>query len=119
MGFLMMSLMLKSQSLTSFQREKVNKDALFLIGEYQNFVVLIGDANQDIEEKEYFVDGIIKCFNNKYVLVYNDLDPEHETSDNLELHLYLDYLDLWYPTSGLTTKIDKNKIMSKTTFQKF
>ncbi len=105
------SLSIRGQNFNTFQTIKISEECTNIISEYTNYAGLIGDINSPEEDLFYFKKDFFKLFENKSVYVYNDLDPEQNTSDMLKISEYIDYLEIWYPTGGMTTKIDEQNIM--------
>ena len=99
-----------TQRLNDYQRKKVESNSKRVITKYANNVNLLGDINEEEEDKFYYKRELIKLFNTSAVFVFNDLDPTLKTGRELSITKYADYIPLWYTSTGLTTSINEATI---------
>ena len=104
-----------SQSFCQLYNKKdihfIHEKATELIEGYVENFNLLGNSSLPLPEREYYRSSFIELFRNKSVFVFNDLDPDHETSQELNIERYSDYLLQWYHNEiGIKAEIDKNKL---------
>jgi len=90
----------KEKSIIYTNAVKVLEDYQILINQMGIYVV------SDIEKARSSSEGFLELFVNRQVLIYNDLDPTHETlSEFYEAETYTNNIILWYP-DGITINLD-------------
>ncbi len=100
----------RSQFFDQKQTEFITQQAKTLINDYAQYANFMGDLSENNMDREEYKKSFIALFDNITVQVYNDLDPEHKTSEFLEIPTYAEYLMLWYSDAGLKTEINPDSI---------
>jgi hypothetical protein len=59
---------------------KIRNELKTLLKDYANFLSLIGDPQEQSEDKEFYKTSFLKLFQNSDTRLYNDINPEPQTS---------------------------------------
>jgi hypothetical protein len=77
-----------------------------LLNEYQHLVNQLAESGRaGFEESVGISERLMELFINRKVLIYNDLDPQHQLSEYYELETYTSNMVLWYP-DGIQITLD-------------
>jgi hypothetical protein len=77
-----------------------------LLNDYQFFVNRLAESGQaGFEGSLGTSELLMELFINRKVLIYNDLDPQHQLSDYYEVETYISNMVLWYP-DGIKISLD-------------
>ncbi len=100
----------RSQFFDKEKTEFIYKQTKAVVNDYVQYANFMGDLSENTQDREEYKKSFIAVFDNVAAQVYNDLDPEHKTSDFLEVRIYADYLMLWYSDAGLKNEINPDNI---------
>jgi hypothetical protein len=77
-----------------------------LLDEYQRLVNRLSESGgKAFDQTVSISESLIELFINRKVLIYNDLDPQHQLSEYYELETYTSNMVLWYP-DGMQIQLD-------------
>jgi hypothetical protein len=77
-----------------------------LLDEYQRLVNRLSESGgKGFDQTVSISESLIELFINRKVLIYNDLDPQHQLSEYYELETYTSNMVLWYP-DGMQIQLD-------------
>lgn len=91
------------------QLESIHEEIMLLINDYNSKLKLIGDVDEDADEKEaYYIPAFVELFYGgdagKSTLI-NDLDPTGKTSKSFVPEDYATNMILFFPTFGVESKL--------------
>ena len=109
-ALLIIGLDANSQGFDQSQLEFIKGKVKGIVKDYGDNADLLGDINEHELDREEYKVTMTALFANKNTYVYNDLDPEHKTSEMLTISTYLEYLMLWYSDAGIKTTIDTDDL---------
>jgi hypothetical protein len=59
---------------------KIRSELKTLLKDYTNYLSLIGDPQEEAQDKEFYKTSFLKLFQSNDIRVFNDIDPEPQTS---------------------------------------
>ncbi len=99
-----------AQELSQKQIDIIHTEAYRLLKSYEQTLNGIAENNNSNEaETNRLKNEFIQLFLNRQVMVYNDLEPNHQLSEFYEIETYISNLVLWYP-DGLQVSFDFSAI---------
>ena len=97
---------MNAQDFSAKNKMIVYSECQKLLNDYQRMVNLLAESGRaGFEESVGTGEQLIDLFINRKVLVYNDLDPQHQLSEVYELETYTSNMVLWYP-DGMQVSLD-------------
>ena len=69
-----------SEDFNAEDMAKIQSELKTLLKDYTNFLSLLGDPQEQAEDKEFYKTSFLKLFQNNDTRVYNDISPEPQTS---------------------------------------
>ena len=69
-----------SEDLNAEDMAKIQSELKSLLKDYANFLSLIGDPQEQKEDKEFYKTSFLKLFQGNDIKVFNDINPEPQTS---------------------------------------
>jgi hypothetical protein len=69
-----------SEDFNAEDQAKIRSELKTVIKDYANYLSLIGDPQEQAEDKEFYKASFLKLFQNGDIRVYNDINPEPQTS---------------------------------------
>jgi hypothetical protein len=99
-----------SEDFTADDLTKIQGELKNILKDYTNFLSLIGDPQEQAEDKEFYKSSFLKLFQSNETRVYNDIDPELQTN-LLSLTEYLSAYTTDYPNgiNNLSINTDSAK----------
>jgi hypothetical protein len=96
----------EGQEFSARDKMIVYSECMDLLDEYQLLVNrLSGTEGKGFDQAVSASESLIELFINRKVLIYNDLDPQHQLSEYYELETYTSNLVMWYP-DGMHVQLD-------------
>jgi hypothetical protein len=98
----------KAQNFSTRDKMIIYTECLDLLGEYQLLVNRLSETGgKGFDQSVSTSESLIELFVNRKVLIYNDLDPQHQLSEYYELETYTSNMVMWYP-DGMQIQMDLN-----------
>lgn len=69
-----------SEELNEEELTKIHEGIKALLGDYNNFLALLGDPDEVEEDKVFYKESFTNIFENSETKIYNDINPEPEKS---------------------------------------
>ncbi len=96
----------RTQDFSARDKMIVYSECLDLLDEYRMLVNRLSETGgAGFDQSVSTSESLIELFINRKVLIYNDLDPQHQLSDYYELETYTSNLVMWYP-DGMQIQLD-------------
>lgn len=86
-----------SKTITQDDYKIIKETASSRTEEYVNFLSLLGMPDNPADEREEFIQSALDLMERKTTVVYNDLDPSGETTENFTVSDYLRNIPSFYP----------------------
>ncbi|MBN2214161.1 MAG: outer membrane beta-barrel protein [Bacteroidales bacterium] len=95
-----------AQDFSARDKMIIYSECLDLLDEYQRLVNGLSESGgKGFEQTVSTGESLIELFINRKVLIYNDLDPQHQLSEYYELETYTSNMVMWYP-DGMQIQMD-------------
>lgn len=95
-----------AQDFSAKNKMIVYSECLDLLDDYQQLVNQLAESGRaGFEGSVGTSERLMELFINRKVLIYNDLDPQHQLSEYYELETYSSNMLLWYP-DGIQITLD-------------
>ena len=96
----------RAQDFSAKDKMIVYSECLELLDEYQMLVNRLSETGgAGFDQSVSTSESLIELFINRKVLIYNDLDPQHQLSEYYELETYTSNMVMWYP-DGMQIQLD-------------
>ncbi len=96
----------RAQDFSAKDKMIIYSECLELLDEYQLLVNRLSETGgEGFDQNVSISESLIELFINRKVLIYNDLDPQHQLSEYYELETYTSNLVMWYP-DGMQIRVD-------------
>ena len=96
----------KAQDFSARDKMIVYSECLELLDKYQMLVNRLSETGgAGFDQSVSTGESLIELFINRKVLIYNDLDPQHQLSEYYELETYTSNMVMWYP-DGMQIQLD-------------
>lgn len=69
-----------SEDLSEEELTKIHEGIKAILGDYNNFLALLGDPDEIEEDKVFYKESLTNIFENSETKIYNDINPEPEKS---------------------------------------
>ena len=69
-----------SEDLNEEELTKIHEGIKAVLGDYNNFLALLGDPDEIEEDKVFYKESFTNIFENSEIKIYNDINPEPEKS---------------------------------------
>ncbi|WP_461113865.1 hypothetical protein [Spirosoma jeollabukense] len=93
------------------REQAAHEEVIQLLERYSDGLNAIGNPDEDLDErKTYYVGEFKKVFRQPEVLVFNDIEPNRRSGNDLPADRYAVNHIIWFPKSGITTRLNTKEI---------